>query len=104
MAADFHKNPLPAWIVLPFASACAVAVLVTWGTGSVFFGLGTALLGALAAAWWCERTLRTVVGAIAQIAGGDRYAALPKRIPGGALAASVAAAETMRQALLDADA
>ena len=104
MAANFHKNPLPAWIVLPFAFACAVAVLTTWGTGSLFLGLATALIGAVTAAWWCERTLRSVVGTIAQIAGGDRYAALPKRIHGGALAASIAAADTMRQALIDADA
>ena len=34
----------------------------------------------------------------------SRYAALPERIHGGALADSVAAAETMRQALIDADA
>ncbi len=48
--------------------------------------------------------LRTVVGTIAQIAGGDRYAALSERTGGGALARSAAAAETMRQALIDADA
>jgi urea transport system substrate-binding protein len=104
MAADSRKNPLPAWIVLPFSSACVLAVLTTWGTGSLLLGLAAALVGALATAWWCERTLRTVVGTIAQIAGGDRYAALPARSHGGALADSVAAAETMRQALIDADA
>jgi urea transport system substrate-binding protein len=104
MAADFQKNPLPAWIVLPFMLVCAVAVLAAWGTGSLFLGLAAGLAGAVAAAWWCERMLRAVVGPIAQIAGGDRYAALPARIGGGALADSAAAAETMRQALIDADA
>ena len=104
MAADFHKNPLPAWILLPSLFACVVAVLATWGTGSLLLGLATALVGAAAAGWWCERTLRAVVAPIAHIAGGDRYAALPVRIGGGALAAGAGAAETMRQALIDADA
>jgi urea transport system substrate-binding protein len=104
MAAELHKNPLPAWILLPFMFVCIVAVVTTWGTGSLVLGLATGLIGAVAAAWWCERTLRTVVGTIAQIAGGDRYAALPTRIHGGALADSAGAAETMRQALTDADA
>ena len=104
MAVNFSKNPLPAWIVFPFTFVCVVAVLTTWGTGNIFIGLATALVGAVAAAWWCEHTLRTVVGTIAQIASGDRYAALPERIHGGAMANSIAAAETMRQALIDADA
>jgi len=104
MAADFHKSQLPAWIVLPFTFACTVAVLTTWGTGSLFLGLATALVGAIAAAWWCERTLRAIVMPIAHIAGGDRYAALPGWIGGGALTAGAVAAETMRQALIDADA
>src|ERR1700722_8862465 len=109
MAAESHKNPLPAWILLPFLFAGAVAVLTTWGTGSLFLGLATACVGAAAAAWGGERMLRSVIGAIAQIAGGDRYAALPSRvhaprIHGGAVAQSIAAAETMRQVLIDADA
>jgi urea transport system substrate-binding protein len=104
MAVDPEKSPLPAWIVLPFLFAAIVAVLATWGTGSLLLGLATAAVGAASAAWWCERTLRAIVGAIAQIARGDRYAALPSRIHGGAIAESVAAAETMRQALIDADA
>jgi urea transport system substrate-binding protein len=104
MAAESQRNPLPAWIVLPFLFAATVAVLTTWGTGSLLLGLATACVGAVSAAWWCERTLRTVLGAIAQIAGGDRYAALPSRVHGGAVAQSVAAAEAMRQVLIDADA
>jgi hypothetical protein len=108
MAADTVKSPLPAWIMLPFLFAATVAVLTTWGTGSVLLGLATAAVGAASAAWWCERTLRAVVGAVAQVARGDCYAALPSRVQlqayGGAIAESVAAAETMRQALIDADA
>jgi urea transport system substrate-binding protein len=104
MAADTRNRPMPAWILLPVGSAAAVAVLITWGTGSLFLGVITALIGALAAAWWCEQMLRGVVGTIAQIAGGDRYAALPGRIGSGALGDSAAAAERMRQVLIDADA
>ncbi len=98
------KNPLPAWIVLPLLFVSAVAVVTTWGTGNLWLGLAIALIGALAVAWYCERTLRVFVAAIAQIARGDRYAALPTQIQGGALADSAVAAETMRQALIDADA
>jgi urea transport system substrate-binding protein len=75
-----------------------------WPPNFILFGLGIACVGAASAAWWCERTLRAVVSAIAQIAAGDRYAALPSRVHGGAVAQSLVAAETMRQALIDADA
>jgi urea transport system substrate-binding protein len=102
--ADIREKPLPAWILLPVISACAVAVLTTWGSGSLLLGLAVALVAAASVAWWCERTLRAVVNTIAQIARGDRYAALPDRIAGGALRDSAAAAETMRQVLIDADA
>ena len=95
---------MPAWILLPVGATAAVAVLITWGSGSLFLGLITALVGTLAAAWWCEQMLRGVVGTIAQIAGGDRYAALPERIGRGALGDSAVAAEQMRQVLIDADA
>ena len=104
MAADLHKSPMPLWIVLPSMSACVIAVLTTWGTNSLLLGLLTAFTAAAAAALWCERRLRAVVVPITQIAGGDRYAALPERSGSGALAAGSVAAETMRQALIDADA
>ncbi|HEX4408053.1 MAG TPA: transporter substrate-binding protein [Xanthobacteraceae bacterium] len=103
MAAS-QKNQLPGWIVLPPLAASSLAVLATWGTHSFFLGIATALVGALAAGWWCEHRLRAIVAPMAHIAGGDRYAALPSRVGGGALAVSAAAAERMRQALIDADA
>jgi urea transport system substrate-binding protein len=104
MAADLHKNPLPAWIALPSMSACVLAVLTTWGTNSLLLGLLTAFTGAAAVAWWCECRLRAVVVPMTQIARGDRYAALPERSGSGsgALAVGSIAAETMRQALIDA--
>ncbi len=95
---------LPAWIFLPAICACAASALIVWETGSLALGLLAAVVGAAATAWSCEQTLRDVVNTISQIAGGDRYAALPLRIGGGALADSAAAAETMRQVLIDADA
>jgi urea transport system substrate-binding protein len=104
MAANPRNRPMPAWILLPVGSAATVAVLITWGSGSLLLGLITALVGALAVAWWCEQMLRGVAGTIAQIAGGDRYAALPGRIGSGALGDSAVAAEQMRQVLIDADA
>src|ERR1700720_2713810 len=104
MAANSRNRPMPAWILLPVGAAAAVAVLITWGAGSLLLGLATALVAALAAAWWCEQMLRGVVGTIAQIAGGDRYAALPERVGSGALGDSAVAAEQMRQVLIDADA
>src|SRR5580692_7460706 len=104
MAANSRNRPMPAWILLPVGAAAAVAVLITWGSGSLLLGLITALVGALASAWWCEQMLRGVAGTIAQIAGGDRYAALPERIGSGALGDSAVAAEQMRQVLIDADA
>src|SRR6202023_574136 len=75
-----------------------------WGSGSLLFGIVTALIGAAAVAGWCEGMLRGVVGTIGQIAGGDRYAALPERTGSGALGDSAVAAEQMRQVLIDADA
>ena len=104
MAANFRKSPFPAWILLPVAVACAAPILIAWGTDSLLLGLGTSFVGAAVAAWWCERTLRAVVKPIAQIAGGDRYAALPSQVGDGAIAESAAAAEAMRQVLIDADA
>jgi urea transport system substrate-binding protein len=104
MPADFRKRLLPAWIFVPVALAGAASALVAWLTGSLFAGSAVALASAAGAGCYCERTLRGVIGAIAQIAGGDRYAALPARIGGGALADSAATAEELRQVLIDADA
>src|ERR1700689_4776376 len=95
MATDYHRSRLPAWILLPVIAASGTSVLVAWGTGSLLFGCVTVLIGAAAVAWWCEEMLRAVVGTIGQIAGGDRYAALPGRIGSGALGDSAIAAERM---------
>jgi urea transport system substrate-binding protein len=104
MLSSLRNCRLPAWIFVPVAFAGGASALITWETGSVLAGFAAAFAGAAGAAWYCEWTLRGVVSTIAQIAGGDRYAALPHQIGGGALGTSAAAAETMRQVLIDADA
>jgi len=104
MESEIRKSLVPSWILFPVAFASSVAVLVAWGSGSLLLGIIAALLGAAAVAWWCEEMLRGVVGTIGQIAGGDRYAALPERTGSGALGDSAVAAERMRQVLIDADA
>ena len=104
MATEFRKSLMPAWILLPVSAVATIAALVTWGTGNLLLGIVTALIGAAAVTWWCEAMLHAVAGGISQIAGGDRYAAIPARIGSGALGDSAAAAEKMRQVLIDADA
>src|ERR1700722_10417315 len=104
MATDIHQSRLPAWILLPVIAASGISALVTWGSGSLLLGFMAALIAGAAVAWWCEERLRAVVGTIGQIAGGDRYAALPGWTGSGALGDSAVAAERMRQVLIDADA
>ena len=104
MGSDLRTRFLPVWILLPLVCAGVASVLTVWQTGSLLAGLAAAFISSIFIAWHCERTLRAIIGPIAQIAGGDRYAVLPNRIGGGALAEGAAAAETMRQALIDADA
>src|SRR6478609_7971009 len=89
MKIERRKTIAAGWILLPVILAAALLA---------------AGLAALAAAWWIERRLRSVVDAIALIASGDRYAALPERIGSGAMTEIAAAAERMRQSLIDADA
>ena len=104
MTSDF-QNRLPAgWILLPVLYAAGTSVLAAWATESLPLAATAALLSGLTAAWWAERRLRFVIEPIVQIASGDRYAALPERTGGGSMAQMAAAAERMRQSLIDADA
>jgi urea transport system substrate-binding protein len=104
MTSDF-QNKLPAgWILLPVLLASAISVLTAWAAESVPLAATVALLTGLAAAWWAERRLRLVIEPIVEIAAGDRYAALPDSTGSGLMAEIAAAAERMRQALIDADA
>jgi len=92
------------WILLPALGAATIPAVTLMLTDSWVAGLAAAIPAALAAAWWIERRLRSVVDAITLIASGDRYAALPERIGGGAMTDIAVAAERMRQSLIDADA
>src|SRR5580704_9906295 len=92
------------WILLPCLAAPAAAAFVGWATASLPAALGAALVLGLPAAWWIEGRLRLIIEPISQIAAGDRSAALPDRIGGGPVREIAAAAERMRQSLIDADA
>jgi urea transport system substrate-binding protein len=92
------------WILLPVLLACAFPAIIAGLTDSWAVGLVTTIPVAVLATWRIERRLRSVVEAIAHIASGDRYAALPACAGSGAMADIAAAAERMRQSLIDADA
>src|SRR5258708_3558416 len=104
MTSDIRTKAPAGWILLPILFASGTSVLTDWATESVPLTATAALLAGLSAAWWAERRLRSVIEPIAQIASGDRYAALPDRIGSGPMAEMAAAAERMRQSLIDADA
>lgn len=83
--------------------AAAAPVLLAALTGSAATGFACAVVAAMAAAVFIERRLSPLIGVIELIASGDRYAALPAARDG--LSARLAdAAETMRKALIAADA
>jgi urea transport system substrate-binding protein len=90
--------------LLPILFASGLSVAVGWATESLPLATTVAVLASLPAAWWAERRLRSVTEPVAQIAFGDRYAELPERISGGAMTELAAAAERMRQSLINADA
>jgi hypothetical protein len=104
MTSEFRSKVPAGWILLPILFACGTSVLTDWATESVPLTATAALLAGLSAAWWAERRLRSAIEPIAQITSGDRYAALPDRIGSGPMAEMAAAAERMRQALIDSDA
>jgi urea transport system substrate-binding protein len=104
MASVLRKTQSAHWIVSPILLASIATALAGMATGSWLIALATAGCGTLAAALWVEIRLRALVEAISLIAAGDRYAALPDRIGGGAMQTIAAAAERMRQSLIDADA
>src|SRR5580692_9117210 len=104
MTSEIRRKMPAGWLLLPVMLSSGIAVLATWLTQSLPLAAAAAAAAALLAAWWAERSLRAIIEPIAQIAAGDRYAALPDRIGGGPVAEIAAAAERMRQSLIDADA
>jgi len=104
MTSEIRSKAPAGWILLPVLLASGISALAASATESLPLAAAAALLAGLPASWWAERRLRSVVEPIAQIASGDRYAALPERIGGGPIAEIAAAAERMRRSLIDADA
>src|SRR5580692_455210 len=104
MTSEIRRKMPAGWLLLPVMLSSGIAVLATWLTQSLPLAAAAALATGLTAAWWVERRLRLVIEPIAQIASGDRYAALPERTGSGPIAEIAAAAERMRQSLIDADA
>ncbi len=104
MTSEIQNRAPAGWILLPVLLASGTSAVAAWATGSLPLAAAAAVATGLAAAWWTERRLRSVIEPIAQIAAGDRYAALPDRIGRGPMAEMAAAAERMRQSLIDADA
>jgi urea transport system substrate-binding protein len=104
MTSEIRSRAPAGWILLPVLLASGTSAVAAWATESLPLAATIALAAGLPAAWWAERRLRSVIEPIAQIASGDRYAALPERIGRGPMAEMAAAAERMRQSLIDADA
>src|SRR5580704_2272006 len=104
MTSEIRSRAPAGWILLPVLLASGTSAVAAWATESLPLAATIALAAGLPAAWWAERRLRSVIEPIAQIASGDRYAALPDRIGRGPMAEMAAAAERMRQSLIDADA
>src|SRR3954452_11226995 len=104
MIADLPKRSPPAWILFPTFLSGTCAVAAGWLLDSLPAGLSTALIASVLTAWWAEHRLRAAAEPISHIAAGDRYAVLPEHTGGGIMANLAAAAERMRQSLIDADA
>ena len=90
-----------AWVVLPVLGACLVAALAT-EAGGPLPGLILAGITGLLAAFAIERPLRALASVAARIAGGDRYAIVPKQ-PKGPLRELAEAVESLRTAVIKAD-
>lgn len=94
------KLPCP-WVMLPVLGACLVAVLATMADGPVTGFIAGGVTGIIAG-FVIERPLRALAAVTARIAGGDRYAIVPKQ-PQGPLSELAEAAESLRGAVVEAD-
>ena len=90
-----------AWVVLPVLGACLVAILAT-EAGGPLLGLVLGGVTGLLAAFAIERPLRALARVAERIAGGDRYAIVPKQ-PKGPLSELAEAAELLRAAVIKAN-
>ena len=92
MTSEIRNRAPAAWMLLPVLLATGTSAVTAWATESLPLAAAAALGAGWTAAWWSERRLRSVIEPIAQIAAGDRYAALPDRIGRGPMAEMAAAA------------
>jgi methyl-accepting chemotaxis protein len=90
------------WVALPVLAACLVAVLAAVA-GGLAVGLIAAGVTGLIASFAIERPARLLARVAGRIAGGDRYAIVPKQ-PGGPLSDLAEAADRLRGAVIEADA
>jgi urea ABC transporter urea binding protein len=104
MLAEIRKKVPAGWIILPVLAACGGSATIGALFSHSLSGVVSVVVFALPAAWWADRRLRSVVDALASIAGGDRYTTLPDQVGGDCLAKIVMAGERMRRSLVDADA
>src|SRR3984893_18897309 len=100
MTSEIRSSAPAGWILLPVLLASGTSALAAWTTASLPLAATVALAAGLTAAWWAERRLRSIIEPITQIASGDRYAAMPERIGGGALVEVAGPAEQRRQSLI----
>jgi urea transport system substrate-binding protein len=99
-----RTSRLPVWLLIPVGCSAAAPLLALWVSGNLLVGAAAAIASVAIAALWTDRALRATVSAVSQIAAGDRYAALPGVLGGGAMAQGFAAAEQIRRVVIEADA
>jgi len=100
---SLNRKSLPSlFVAVPILTACAVTIAATSLAGPLV-GMVAGGVSGLLAAGQIERRLRRLGAVVAKIARGDRYAIVPKQ-PKGPLSELAAAAETLRAAVIEADA
>ncbi len=98
-----NSDALPsAFIVLPVLLACAVTALAVVAAGAIA-GFAVGVIAAVASALLVEKPLKRLAAITDKIAGGDRYAIVPRQRP-GPLSDIARAVERLRATVLEADA
>lgn len=91
------------WVCAPAFLASAASLAAALTPGGIVLGLAVAVIGAVIIAMLVERRLASVASAIGDIARGDRYTTLPSISADGAIRDFGSAADSMRDALIEAD-
>jgi urea ABC transporter urea binding protein len=99
-----RRFPRPAlWIALPIFAVGVVVAASLQLSHSLFVTLALGAVGAAFVGAFAEARLATVIAAINDIAGGDRYLSLPEQLGDGSLRDFGRTAEVIRGALIAAD-